>query len=278
MIKKILVPIDFSPTSIDAFYYAGELAKMLGASIDLIHVHHATNENNVLSKQSNNHTGKSVLEQLEEVGVSLPQYSNSIIEPKVSVRCKVLEGLVVSTILEELAESGTDIIIMGTTGKHSALERSIGSVSTSVAQIAPCPVLMIPTGFKFKYFENILYALDYESVNSEVLYKNIAFANLFRAALHFVHVNNSETVNPAIEDIIYQALFDKGYPSFAFNIISVPNKSVVKGLNNYIKNNEIDMLVLVNQHAHFMDNIMGKSITKQMGLYTQIPLMVYPVK
>ncbi len=276
--KKILVPIDFSPTSIDAFYYAGELAKVFGASIDLIHVYHESNENNVLANKITNHTNKSLLDRLEGVATSLPQFSNGIIEPKVKVQCKVLEGMVVSSITEELIDTQADMIVMGTTGKHNTLEQSIGSISTSMAQIAQCPVLLIPEGITFKNFENILYALDYEAVERKVLNDNITFANLFRASLHFVHVNNSEVIDPEVESMIYNTLFEKGHPSFAFNIVSVPNTSVIKGLNDYIKHNEIDMLVLVNHHAHFLDNIMGKSMTKQMGLYTKIPLMVYPVK
>ena len=64
--------------------------------------------------------------------------SESITEPAAVV------GFPASTILDEAAARGSDLIVMGSRGKGTTRRLLLGSVSASVLHSAPCSVLVVP--------------------------------------------------------------------------------------------------------------------------------------
>ena len=63
-------------------------------------------------------------------------------------------------------------------------------------------------------------------------------------------------------------------PDFSFEIAEVDGETVAEGLNNYIQDHPMDLVVMVNLHRKFWDGLFHKSRTKQMALTTKTPLMV----
>jgi nucleotide-binding universal stress UspA family protein len=70
-------------------------------------------------------------------------------------------------------------------------------------------------------------------------------------------------------------LFKDGDPDFSFNMVSINGIDVISGLNQYAEENDIDLIVLVNRHRAFVDNLLGLSTTRQLAMDTKFPLMVY---
>ena len=55
---------------------------------------------------------------------------------------------------------------------------------------------------------------------------------------------------------------------------TVISSSILKGLNQYANENEIDIIAMVNVERNFLDSLFGKSLTKKMALSTRVPLMI----
>jgi len=278
--KKILVPTDFSKTSHNAFLYACEMAKELGATIKVVHIYSGTFQPNQPHGLKASMGRKESLESHLEVFVNnTPEDYDSNIGIKTKVEVEAISALSMSNALIKLTKDPDVLmVVMGTTGEHDVIENIVGSFSTTIAQKAYCPVLMIPKGKIFKPFKSILFASNFESADDEMLEDIMFFANIFRSTLHFIHVKEkNDNYEKVSEDVIFEKIFKEGDPAFAFNMATIESDSVVKGLNQYAEENNVDLVVLVNRDRDFISMLMRKSITQRMGLYTKLPMMVFHI-
>lgn len=276
--KNILVPIDFSQCSRDAFLYAKGLADTLGFSIKLVHVYignlntdASINLNSVKSRE------EAILKKMQDfVKVNLEKSNNSNVLTQQKIETEAIVGLSATHEIVELTKDEDDIamVVIGTTGDGNMMERMFGSVSSSVAQRSHCPVILVPKGSEFKKYENVLYASNYESADENLLDQIVDFGKIFNATMHFVHVEENDNYE-TVEDTIFYKLFEKGDPSFSFNIVNIKNRSVLSGLNQYADENNVDLIVLVNRQRNYLENIFQLSLTKRMAKASKLPVMVF---
>mmetsp|Transcript_4573 Transcript_4573/g.10930 ORF Transcript_4573/g.10930 Transcript_4573/m.10930 type:complete len:283 (+) Transcript_4573:506-1354(+) len=276
--KNILVPIDFSQCSRDAFLYAKGLADTLGFSIKLVHVYignlntdASINLNPVKSRE------EAILKKMQDfVKVNLEKSDNSNVLTQQKIETEAIVGLSATHEIVELTKDKDDIamVVIGTTGDGNMMEKMFGSVSSSVAQRSHCPVILVPQESEFKKYENVLYASNYESADENLLDQIVDFGKIFNATMHFVHVEENDNYE-TVEDTIFYKLFEKGDPSFSFNIVNIKNRSVLSGLNQYADENNVDLIVLVNRQRNYLENIFQLSLTKRMAKASKLPVMVF---
>ena len=276
MKKKIIVPIDFSPTSYNAYLYALALAKDIDATIDVIHVHTVTDREKNPNFSAKMELIKEQIADFINVSPREEEEDNSVMT-KVKVNKRLIIGWPVKSILSASQHPSSYLYVMGMTGSHNAVGRFLGTVSSAVAQKAKCPVLLIPNGVKYKPMKNILFASNYESAERKKIKQVTEFAGFYNAGIHFVHVREREEVEEftQTEERIFDRLFEEGDPTFRFNLTSIEAKSIVKGINQYADENDIDLISLVNSRKGFLELIVNKSVTKQMAFNTKLPLLVF---
>lgn len=275
--KKILVPIDFSQCSLDAFLYAKDLANTLGFSLKVIHVYTGNlNPHESITLRPGKTKHESLQERLEEFVNTLPENDgdHSILTPTKIETEAILAMSVSYKILKLTKDPEIAMVVMGTSGVGNVIEKMLGSISSAVAQRAHCPVILVPKGLKYQDFKNVLYASNYESADEKLLQQVIDFGNIFRATMHFVHVEEQDNYE-SVEDTIFHKLFEKGDPAFSFNIVNIEDKPVLEGLTQYADENNVDLIVLVNRQRSYLDNLFQLSLTQKMTFNTKFPLMVF---
>ncbi|PIQ11345.1 MAG: stress protein UspA [Ignavibacteriales bacterium CG18_big_fil_WC_8_21_14_2_50_31_20] len=152
LIKKILVPIDFSDYSKKALHYTVAFAKQFNAEINLVYVIEPVvypadlSMGQVVIPQSEidlSSKSKQELEQLAKTEIGNLLKYNIIIK----------NGKPFVEIIETATEIDSDLIIISTHG-HTGVEHLLfGSTAEKVVRKAPCPVLTIREpikGFRFK--------------------------------------------------------------------------------------------------------------------------------
>lgn len=142
-IKKILVPMDGSPSSLAALTQALTLAEDVGASIDVLHVNAAVSAAKSVEEESERDMESAIAEAAKWLGDRLSRHSE--------------DGDPIRKILEAAAEQKADLIVMGTHGRVGRLHALIGSVAEAVVRSAPCPVLTVrhPDGEEESFSERI---------------------------------------------------------------------------------------------------------------------------
>jgi universal stress protein A len=142
-IRKILVPLDFSPSSDHALAYARALAKDFGASLHLLHVI----EDRLMTGPWPNEVYLGELPRLrkgliDEAEQRLSAFASSTATTGLEVTAEVLIGGPSQAIVERAAAPDVDLIVMGTHGRTGITHFLIGSVAERVVRHAPCPVLI----------------------------------------------------------------------------------------------------------------------------------------
>jgi universal stress protein A len=139
--KKILVPVDFSETSQQAFHYALRFAEQFGCKIVLLHV---VEPESVIAGVP---TTIDVFAQPEEDMIAaeaeLKGLAASSRNRPSSLTLKVRTGHAPNEINKAAKDLDVDLIIMATHGYTSWRYFCIGSTAERVVHTAPCPVLVV---------------------------------------------------------------------------------------------------------------------------------------
>lgn len=144
--KKILVPVDFSPSSLAALETAIELAKPFNASLELVHVWEPPP---IYGPDALVAGGMSLYVELEEHArrAATKEMENLVarLEPRGlgTLRTHVLRGVPAPGILEVAGKGGFDLIVMGTHGRTGVSRFFMGSVAEKVVRLSPVPVLTV---------------------------------------------------------------------------------------------------------------------------------------
>jgi nucleotide-binding universal stress UspA family protein len=266
-IKNILVPTDFSVTARNAFQYAKILAAVTDAQITVVHIEQLL----VVDISVVRHQASERLhEAMENFIADETDDSPAMVQTK--VKTKILIGQPASRLVELSEQHGVDLIVMGTTGLQDFSAKIMGSTSLEVANKAHCPILLVPRDAKWKPIRKIMFSTTYESALPKIVYEVADFANHFKAKVDFVHVDDADKVENI--DSLFEELFAEVNADFPFDIHNIRNKDIVAGLRQYSEENSMDLMVFVSKHRNFWQNLIHSSITQNMALSTNKPILV----
>lgn len=141
-IKRILVPVDFSPMSRAALDHALRLGQALGATVEVLHVHESAYTGfdtlvilplDLPSQRWEQQRGQI----LRELGSFLGPDRDRVLAVKVE------PGVPADVIPEVAREGEVDLIVMGTHGRGGLSRLVVGSVAEAVMRKAHCPVMTL---------------------------------------------------------------------------------------------------------------------------------------
>jgi universal stress protein A len=141
-LKRILVPIDFSPLSKKALQYALRFAEQFRAGLTLLHVIEpdvppAFDGFMIAPPMSPNGDRTRCANRLKVLASSMAIRATS------DARSTVRMGLPAHEIVEAAKELDVDLIIIATHGYTGWKHFAIGSTAERVVRAAPCPVLVV---------------------------------------------------------------------------------------------------------------------------------------
>lgn len=151
-IRKIVVPVDMSETSLNALDAAVSIAKRHGAKLYLLniveHNFDLLQEDPVFSTSVSN-----TIDVLNALAGAI-QHANDVTPEVVQA-----EGNVTDNIIKFSLGKACDLIVMGTHGASGYRDGFIGTNTYSVMKYAACPVLSIPPKRKFLSFKKVLFPI-----------------------------------------------------------------------------------------------------------------------
>jgi universal stress protein A len=140
-LKKILVPIDFSPPSKNAFKYAVRFAEEFGGELTLLYV---LEPGSMTGGMAIPEATAFVESDIVAAGKNLRSLIVSLQNTKIErPRWKVRGGLPAHEIVEAAKEMDVDLIVIATHGYTGWKHFCIGSTAERVVRAAPCPVLVV---------------------------------------------------------------------------------------------------------------------------------------
>ena len=145
MFSSIVVGIDGSDTAAEALRQAVELARSVGARIELVSAYEPVTDarlHETLHVPEDLHW---MLNPREDVEVMLEEAAREVRAAGIEVEVFARQGDPADAILDVAEERGSGLIVVGNKGMTGAKRFLLGSVPNKVSHHAPCSVLIIRT-------------------------------------------------------------------------------------------------------------------------------------
>ena len=147
MFRRILVPVDYSEHSRTSVRVAAELAKELGASIDIVHVwDRPTYVSDAVMVRRPGEEHRSLSELIREnAEKDMTDFLATLEIPEgVLVTHRMCSGEPAQKLVDEARSGGYDLIVVGTHGRAGVLHLLLGSTAERLIRLSPVPVLVVP--------------------------------------------------------------------------------------------------------------------------------------
>ncbi|MES2285103.1 MAG: universal stress protein [Bacteroidota bacterium] len=270
--KTILVPTDFSDIANNAINYAAKLSIYTKSKLFLFHAYHVpmivsevpfvlTSEENQLDEKSNDQM-RLIIEDLQK------RYENRLEIESLSV-----PGFTSDEIVDIAKHKNCDLIVMGTKGAGGS-SKLLGGNTVDVIKHTHCNVLVIPDKVKFEKIDKIVFAFDYNAVKkSSVFDPLIELASLFNSEIMIFNIEDSRvqpSTEKAIEGIKLEHVFENLKHTYWFS----EHENIVDAIHEFAVNNHAVMITMIRRSHNLFQQILTKSNTKHMALYSQLPLLI----
>jgi len=143
---RILCPVDFSESSLDALTYAINFAEEADARLTLLHVielpQALSEEPTAIDVDMPRIREEAVARARQRLNGLIPEQASTYCTPEVTV----VEGRAYREILRQAMEGRSDLIVMGVHGRGALDLLVFGSTTHHVIRASTCPVLIIRRG------------------------------------------------------------------------------------------------------------------------------------
>ncbi len=287
--KKILVPVDFSGHTEITCEYAIELAKAHGAELHIFHaffdqiiladtsfpdtLNMSTIYNEELMKEIFHQAERNILELKEKLEARILKANLT----NVTIRTSLVAGEIEHEIKVICKEYQPDMVIMGTRGKGNNIN-IWGRVSTFIIDHAKVPVLTLPEIKTFRGFKKIMFAADLSESNDLVIPVILDLFKPYPMLLSVVHFLNKNKIKEEYKQM--KALQGKFAREEKQNLVKFEmveyEADNQKAIDQYIVDNEIDLIVFQPHKRGIFYMIFTRNITKKNLFATNIPLLAIP--
>lgn len=255
----VIVPVDFSETSLNAAHYAARfLAGLAGMKMVIYHSY---------SKDAEGENTGPRLEALKEELIKTGAVDIEILNHKQDDFVTGLERAV--------RHRGADLVIMGITGKAAIAQVLFGSNTLKMAATKACPVLIIPEHASFTRMENVMLASNFkDTLNTTPSVPIKKFLSIYNPKLHVVNVDKdhyislTEKYEKEKQDL--KELLADYNPEFYFMRLFDTDEAI----DLFAHDCQIDLIIAVQKDHSFMEKLFSNHRTKKMTYHSKLPILV----
>jgi nucleotide-binding universal stress UspA family protein len=269
--KVIIVPVDFSETSLNAARYALKFAMQAGAKIILLHAFQEPLQYPLVNGVELTAQGlwDVNIDQLKQL-----QAQCNTAAPLIKTEIMQLKGPLPEVIRQLQENMQVTMIIMGITGAGKLKETLIGSNTLAVARETTLPVLIVPKNASFEPITDIGLTTDFRDVIDTIPAQRIKeIAYMLGARLHVLNVDyrhEYSTPDTPLQSGLLETLFQEFTPRYHF----IENENIAEGLSDYAQAHGIELLIAVPRQKSFIDRIFSKSQTKELVFHSKVPVLI----
>lgn len=280
--KKILVPVDFSKTSIIALEAAFDIAKKDGADIIVLHVvEEATSESYRISGEWKSQNWEDKIFTYRLLEKAKAQLEKLVMEPRfnaVKIVGELRLGNPFHGMNSIISAHKVDLIVMGTKGQTKLEEMIIGTNTQKVVRHARCPILTVhrkPTSSSYK---NIVYATTMskdEEVFSRIVKRT---QQLYNSTIHIVRINTPADFQRDREVKAYMEKFAKKlfFKNYTINVYN--DTSPEEGIINFADSINSDMIAMATHGRTGLAHMMAGSVAENVVGHSNKPVLTFVVK
>jgi nucleotide-binding universal stress UspA family protein len=270
--KTIVVPTDFSEVAEKALLLAKSIAQKTKATIHLANFYSIPLGSYAYPDISVPGEIIEGIRKASEEGIE--KMAQELATEGFTVEHTVAMGMAPDEIVDLADKVDADLIVMGTTGAEGLMNKIIGSNAERVMQLTKRPIILVPKDCTFDGIYNIVYLDELKEDDTSILSKLFSFSE--EIGVHHVKLLNINTgffFQPVNEHLLIQ--LDRAFDLEKIKLDTVDAADVKEGIDKYLENEMIDLVVMSTHKKTLVERIFSKSNTNTMALYSKVPLMVY---
>ncbi|WP_439882199.1 universal stress protein [Pontibacter sp. MBLB2868] len=289
MIRRILVPTDFSEHARNAYEIALSIARQTGAAIKLLHVvemPYATNYNMSGSFSATGDTSLPsdgmeqvyVMQMLETTKQNMTRLIRSLDHEGIDVVEEVVVDRPISKIKRTIKEDEVDLVVMGSKGASGLDEFLVGSNTEKVVRSADCPVLTIKHRDPEFIVKEIVLASDFKREVRYAVDRFIEFQKLFGARIHLVYINTPGAFESSgnLRQKLEHAAHKYGLENYTINVYN----DVIEedGILHFANDIQADLIMMATHGRTGLSHLLSGSIAEDLVNHTKIPVLTFHLK
>ena len=283
MIKRILVPTDFSEQARNAYEVAIAIARKTGAAIKLLHVvevpygstFSATGD---LTLQPTSMEQVYVLQLMEKTKADILRLANSFDHAGVEVVHQVEVNRPINQIKDTIKEDRVDLVVMGSKGSSGLDEFLLGSNTEKVVRSAECPVLTVKHRNPNFDVKEIVLASDFKREIRHAMERFKSIQGMFGARLHLVYINTPGAFESSgsISEKLEHAAQKYGLQNYTTNVYN----DVVEedGILHFAEDIRADLIMMATHGRTGLSHLLSGSIAEDLVNHTNIPVLTIHLK
>ena len=266
----MLLPTDFSKNAYNAISYALQLLKDENCHFILLNTLY--NADYIIYSSLNTVYKNNSLKKLTSLKQQLiEEFKN----PKHEFELVSSFNMLYQEIEQRSKNKTLDLIVMGTNGAAGGEELLFGTHTVHAIKSAKCPLLAIPCHYQYQKPEHLLFATKYEINFSEYQLDLIKeLADKAQAKIHVMHANFGNRLNE--NQLQSKKELDRFLGETPHDFNTVYEDSVAEAVEEFHKENKIDLLVMIKHRRSFIEKILFSSIINEIGFNAKFPFLVLP--
>lgn len=278
--KKILVALDYTPASKNAFEYALLLAKDLKATLTLLNVVMPIVDNGDFpreiidfAKANEQHRATTLLKRLTTYYPD--KDADKFIKHNIQIDYLVKEGIFAPTIIQVAEELEGDLIIAGSKSGHYLSKMVWGSTVQELIRKTSIPTLIIPENCRYQSIKRIAFATALDKKDASAVLWIRQLAEDLKATVESFFISELPyDLSDELEEVWEsQSLpLEKGQPT---KVKVIRKASFKAGINYYLNQYPADILAMFIPKRTFINQLFHISKTQRMVANPTIPLLIY---
>ncbi len=278
MMKQILIPTDFSENAWNAIVHALSLFKDQKCNFHFLHTYTPAfyridyvMGGPTFSAIPDTNVELSLIGLEKTIGDAKRKFPNT------NHKYNMLSSF--NTLTDEIKKTcdkyNIELIVMGTKGATGAKEIFLGTNTVHTLRKAEVPVLVVPENCPYTKVETILFPTDYLShYKIQELQYLLNLADILDFEITILHVNESADMTETQKE--NKRRLAKKMEVTRHKFIWDSENHMPNAIYRSIKENSIDLLVMMNRKHNFIERLLIKPNVDSIGFHIDIPFLVIP--
>ncbi len=275
--KNLLIPTDFSKTSIHALEFGLELAQKAGYHVKIFHgIDFPHSYESMYFGDAN-----AVMDFSDKVEERAKDNLENLIRQYrtdgLSMEKIVEVGSLTYNIREVVEKHKIDLLVIGTTGATGLKEFLVGSNTEKVVRTVSCPVIAVPHKTQLKDIDSVMVPVDIDELRPSFLEEVSKLQQLLDCSVEFVWVKTPHDIEnlDLLQDEMDNLLKEYGFKKAVFNIV----KDIFPqdGILIYSRKSHAKMLVMATHARRGIAHFLEGSLTEDTLNHARIPVWSYRI-
>ncbi len=272
VMKKILVPTDFSDCAMYAADFAMEIAQKVSAELHFytrVHVHPLWDQLTDKEKMDFPESFAKIQETRKKFQDLRHRFRNNTVRIVTSYS----HGDLIDVVSRYIEEEDIYLIVMGSSGADGMKEFFFGSNAQKIVRYAHRPVIVVKHPMAQPDLKNIIFASDFRSDAEKPFEQLLEFARHFGSRIHLLNISTFSALEQESDVKERMEEFERRCWMLPCFLHQPGDINIEMGITKFAEEQQVDMIAVAHFEKNPFKRVFAGSITEALVNHLEIPIL-----